>query len=429
MTVAENVGVRFDGRGCQGSGAGKARASTRCARPPRRFRGASTGAPVRRPAAAVALARCLVTEPALVCSTSRSRTLTCNCARWSASSGTSTSGPAPRWSTSTHDPDRGHGPADGKRIDGRIGRVLQFATPSQLYREPADTTVAKFIGEGMIVPVTVVAVRADATCDVDVFGYRLGMRCPAAQATAPAFACLRASAISIVGPGAPGLRARVTGTTYQGGHFQRGRVRGSRCRHIAEPLRTGALRRGARRHHRSCHRGRLGHSRFGALMNAKMAYSHMRASANAGTLRDRDERRTDGDPRRRTRAVLVGNVRSAVAPIVVQSMTNTDTADIRRRSRLRRSPTPARSSSTSPSTPPRPLPRSCIRERLDAADCKVPLIRISFQRAQAPLQLYGLRPGPAKPHQSRQCRQGRAPRPTVRGDDRTGGRLKPVRIG
>jgi iron(III) transport system ATP-binding protein len=80
--------------------------------------------------------------------------------------------------------------------------------------------VAKFIGEGMIVPVRVVAVHVDATCDVDVFGYRLRMRCSAAQATAAASACLRASALSVVAPNAPGLRARVVGTTYQGGHFR-----------------------------------------------------------------------------------------------------------------------------------------------------------------------------------------------------------------
>ena len=51
--------------------------------------------------------------------------------------------------------------------------------------------------------------------------------------------------------------------------------------------------------------------------------------------------------------------------------------------------------------------------------------RFSFQRAQAPLQLPGLRPGARQvPHQSRQCRQGRAPRPAVRRDDRAGDRLR-----
>jgi len=100
------------------------------------------------------------------------------------------------------------------------GRVRQFATPSQLYREPADTTVANFIGEGMVVPVRVLAVHADAACEVDVFGCRLRMRCSATQAAASASACLRASDLSIVAQGMPGLRARVTGTTYQGGHFR-----------------------------------------------------------------------------------------------------------------------------------------------------------------------------------------------------------------
>jgi len=100
------------------------------------------------------------------------------------------------------------------------GRVLQFATPSQLYREPADAIVAKFIGEGMVVPVQIAGVHADATCDADVFGYRLRIRCDATRTPAAAYACLRASALRIVAPGAPGLRARVIGMTYQGGYFR-----------------------------------------------------------------------------------------------------------------------------------------------------------------------------------------------------------------
>ena len=31
---------------------------------------------------------------------------------------------------------------------------------------------------------------------------------------------MRSAALRIVAPGAPGLRARVTGATYQGGHFR-----------------------------------------------------------------------------------------------------------------------------------------------------------------------------------------------------------------
>ena len=168
----------------------------------------------------VALARCLVTEPSLVLLDEPLANLDVHLraamerefADFHERTGTT-------MVYITHDQTEAMALADRIAVMDK-GRVLQFATPSQLYREPADATVAKFIGEGMIVPVTVVAVHADATCDVDVFGYRMRMRCPAAQTAATALACLRASALSIVAPGAPGLRARVTGTTYQGGHFR-----------------------------------------------------------------------------------------------------------------------------------------------------------------------------------------------------------------
>jgi iron(III) transport system ATP-binding protein len=101
------------------------------------------------------------------------------------------------------------------------GRVLQAATPTQLYREPADETVASFIGEGMVIPVQVLAVGDDATCEVDLFGLRVRMRCANAQkAAAAARACLHASALRIVEPNAAGLRAHVDVAIYQGGHFR-----------------------------------------------------------------------------------------------------------------------------------------------------------------------------------------------------------------
>jgi iron(III) transport system ATP-binding protein len=168
----------------------------------------------------VALARCLVTEPALVLLDEPLANLD---VQLRAAMEREFRDFHDRTGTTmvyiTHDQTEAMALADRIAVMDK-GRVLQFATPSQLYREAADATVAKFIGEGMIVPVTVVAVHAEATCDVDVFGYRLRMRCPAAQTAATAFACVRASALSIVSPGAPGLRARVTATTYQGGHFR-----------------------------------------------------------------------------------------------------------------------------------------------------------------------------------------------------------------
>jgi iron(III) transport system ATP-binding protein len=101
------------------------------------------------------------------------------------------------------------------------GRLLQVATPSQLYREPADETVAGFIGEGMVVPVEVRAVNGDGTCWTDFCGHSVRMRCAASQQPAPvARACLRASDLRIVEATDPGVRARVDRAIYQGGFFR-----------------------------------------------------------------------------------------------------------------------------------------------------------------------------------------------------------------
>src|SRR6185312_4490649 len=115
----------------------------------------------------VALARCLVTEPALVLLDEPLANLDVHLraamerefARFHERTGTT-------MIYITHDQREAMALADRIAVMDR-GRVLQFATPSQLYREPADTTVAKFIGEGMVVPVQVAAVHGDGTCDVD----------------------------------------------------------------------------------------------------------------------------------------------------------------------------------------------------------------------------------------------------------------------
>ncbi len=168
----------------------------------------------------VALARCLVTEPSLVLLDEPLANLDVHLraamerefARFHERTGTT-------MIYITHDQTEAMALAD--RIAVMVdGRVLQFATPSQLYREPADATVAKFIGEGIVMPVRVVAVHRDATCDAEIFGHRLRLRCGPAQEPGLASACLRASALSIVPAGSPGFEARVTGMTYQGGHFR-----------------------------------------------------------------------------------------------------------------------------------------------------------------------------------------------------------------
>src|SRR4029434_1226544 len=101
------------------------------------------------------------------------------------------------------------------------GRLRQVATPSQLYREPADETVAAFIGEGVVLRVDVRAVDGDATCSVDLFGHAVRMRCsPLQRPGSPARACLRARDLHIVSPSSLGVGAQIDNAIYQGGHFR-----------------------------------------------------------------------------------------------------------------------------------------------------------------------------------------------------------------
>ena len=168
----------------------------------------------------VALARCLVTEPSLVLLDEPLANLDVHLrasmerefARFHERTGTT-------MIYITHDQTEAMALADRIAMMDK-GRILQYATPSQLYREPADATVARFIGEGVVVPARVLSVRGDATCDADIFGYRLSLRCRPGQPTGAAQACLRAAALRIAPAGIPGLAARVTATTYQGGHFR-----------------------------------------------------------------------------------------------------------------------------------------------------------------------------------------------------------------
>jgi len=169
----------------------------------------------------VALARCLVTEPALVLLDEPLANLDVHLraamedefSRFHTRTGTT-------MLYITHDQAEAMALADRIAVMDK-GRVLQVASPSQLYREPADATVAGFIGEGMVVPVDVLAVNGDGTCCADLYGHRVRMRCALTQkTTSTARACLRASDLRMVEPSAPGVRARVARAIYQGGYFR-----------------------------------------------------------------------------------------------------------------------------------------------------------------------------------------------------------------
>ncbi len=220
MTVAENVGYGLDSAGV---------------REPERSRRITDalalvrldGFADRRPALLsggqrqrVALARCLVTEPSLVLLDEPLANLDVHLragmedqfAQFHARTRTT-------MIYITHDQAEAMALADRIAVMDQ-GRVLQFAAPSTLYREPADATVARFIGEGMVVPVAVRKKDGDAHCDVDLFGVPMRMRCAPGQREGPASAVLRSGDLVPATGDASGLDAVVTRTVYKGGHFR-----------------------------------------------------------------------------------------------------------------------------------------------------------------------------------------------------------------
>jgi len=169
----------------------------------------------------VALARCLVTEPSLVLLDEPLANLDVHLrasmeeefARFHERTGTT-------MIYITHDQAEAMALADRIAVMDH-GRILQVATPSQLYREPADETVARFIGEGMIVPIANVASNSSGACIADVLGHRVKLRhAHNVLPTHASRACVRGSALHVVDDGAAGIPARVTAVIYQGGHFR-----------------------------------------------------------------------------------------------------------------------------------------------------------------------------------------------------------------
>ncbi len=169
----------------------------------------------------VALARCLVTEPSLVLLDEPLANLDVHLrasmerefAKFHERTGTT-------MIYITHDQAEAMALADRIAVMDR-GRILQVATPSQLYREPADATVARFIGDGMIVPITNVEADGPASCTTEVFGYRTSMRRePERPLPRAGHACLRESALRVSDSATVGVRASVRAVVYQGGHYR-----------------------------------------------------------------------------------------------------------------------------------------------------------------------------------------------------------------
>lgn len=119
----------------------------------------------------------------------------------------------------THDQAEAMALADRIAVMDR-GRILQFAAPSTLYREPANEIVARFIGAGMILPGKIASSPEQGRVAVDVLGHRCVVRCrPDQGATGSAKICVRAQDLRIDRTAKDALSARLKRLVYQGGHF------------------------------------------------------------------------------------------------------------------------------------------------------------------------------------------------------------------
>ncbi len=101
------------------------------------------------------------------------------------------------------------------------GRVVQVATPLELYREPATEMVAGFIGQGMVVPAEIRSVEPGGRCHARIFGHDVAVRCRVDQKPVTAGkVCVHPRELAVVPAGSPGVAARVRRIVYRGGYLR-----------------------------------------------------------------------------------------------------------------------------------------------------------------------------------------------------------------
>ncbi|WP_404935258.1 ABC transporter ATP-binding protein [Nitratireductor sp. L15S-10] len=116
-----------------------------------------------------------------------------------------------------------HDQAEAMALADRIavmdhGRLMQLATPRELYHEPANEMVASFISQGMVLPANVETAEVDGQCRVTVLGQELVVRCRKGEKPRKdARICCRASQIQSVGTSQPGFEGTITRAVYRGG--------------------------------------------------------------------------------------------------------------------------------------------------------------------------------------------------------------------
>lgn len=117
----------------------------------------------------------------------------------------------------THDQSEAMALADRIAVMDK-GRLLQCASPRQLYREPTDATVAGFIGGGLVLTVEGLRPVGGGFALADLLGTRVRLRCHGGETARPmAVASTHPADIQPANPGEVGIPARVAARSYRGG--------------------------------------------------------------------------------------------------------------------------------------------------------------------------------------------------------------------
>jgi iron(III) transport system ATP-binding protein len=120
-----------------------------------------------------------------------------------------------------------HDQAEAMALADRIavmedGRLLQVATPSELYRQPANARIARFIGEGMVFDAEAMGPTSGERCQVAVLGITARLRCSSSPRIGEKVqVCIRASDTHVdLSSDRNAIPCRVSRLSYLGGRFR-----------------------------------------------------------------------------------------------------------------------------------------------------------------------------------------------------------------
>ena len=119
-----------------------------------------------------------------------------------------------------------HDQAEAMALADRIavmdsGRLVQFARPQQLYREPQDEMVARFIGNGLVLPAGRVGpTERPGHAIAEVFGQPQRVRSNQTSNRAAAKLSVHPGDLALAGSGEDGFAGVVERVVYRGSHQQ-----------------------------------------------------------------------------------------------------------------------------------------------------------------------------------------------------------------